>query len=552
MSAASTALRAFIARNTAELLAGAFAIGWFFYLGYGATLAPTNIAWMLRGDWAAYLWGFAFYRNAEWLWPVGNTPNLFFPFGTSTGLTDANPWVSLLFKALSPVLPERFQFSGMWYLLCFVLLAVMGARIAASLSEDKWLRALSGALLVVSPLLPSRNGHIALCAFFFVAAGVHLNLAPARTRGDALRLARHACLWLAWAAGTHGYLSAMLLALSIAAAVRLAAIERVLRAREAALAVAGFVAIVLGVYWLFGFIGGPPTAPGGGFGRFSSDLSAFINPMGWSRFVPAIRVRPTQGEGFAYLGLGVLGLLAVRVALSARAPASVAHALRRHWPLLVAVFAMWLYALSHRVSLRGEGVLYLGELYAPFKNVTGIFRSSGRFAWPLYIVLVAVAVSAAARFKDARIGRAVLLVAVLLQASELKASRLDFHEVALRPLKHPAWAASAASYEHLALAPLHLLWTCPYDPKLVNRLAYEAYRRRWTFNSGNFGRKPPDAKQLCDAPIVPDRSTIYVPARRHQRQLERAGFSCGPLDGLTVCVASDRPSPLLAALRAPR
>lgn len=555
MLAASTALRAFIApfiaRSSSELFAGAFAIGWFFYLGYGPTLWPTNIAWLLRGDWAAYLWGFTFYRNADWLWPLGNTPNLFFPFGTSTGFTDANPWASLLFKALSPVLPEHFQFFGSWYLLCFVLFAVMGARIAASFSADKVIGALSGALFVVSPLLPSRNGHIALCAFFFVAAGVHLNLAPARTRDEALRSAKHACLWLAWAAGTHGYLSAMLLALSIAAVVRLAAVERVLRAREAALIVAGYVAIVLFVYGLFGWIGwGSVKLTGGGFGAFSSDLVALVNPMGWSRFMPNVPMKPKQVEGFAYLGLGVLVLLAVRVASSLRDPKGVANALRRHWPLVAVVVAMWLYSLSFRVKFQGENVLELKALYAPLRALTGVFRSSGRFAWPLYIMLLAVAVSAAARFKDARVGRAVLLVAVLLQASELKASRLDFHKVALRPLEHSAWAASAASYEHLALVPVNLLWVCPYDHKLVNRLAYEAYRRRWTFNSGNFGRKPPDPKALCHAPVVPDPATIYVTGtKRPPQTLTQAGYVCGRLDGLRVCVTGERATPLLTALR---
>jgi hypothetical protein len=537
-------------RSSAELFACAFAVAWFFFIGYGPTLRPTNIAWMLREDWAAYFWGFTFFRNAEWLWPIGNTPNLFWPHGTSVGFTDANPWASLLFKVLSPVLPEHFQFSGMWYLLCFVLFALLGARIAASFTDDKIRRALSGALFAVSPLLPSRNGHIALCAFFFVAAGVYLNLAPARTRADALRLSLHACLWLAWAAGTHGYLSVMLLALSIAACVRLSAVERLLRAGEAALIVAGFVATVLGVYWLFGYIGWRPTElTAKGFGEFSGDLTALANPMGWSRFLPDVQVRPRQWEGFSYLGLGALLLLAVRFGLSARAPASVAHALRRHWPLAIAVLAMWLYSLSSLVAFRGETVLDLSALYAPFEWLTGIFRSSGRFSWPLHVVLLALAVSAAASIKDARVGRAVLLAAVLLQTAELKASRLDFHEVAFRPLAHSAWAESEASYEHLALVPLNLLWVCRYDHTLVNRLAYEAYRRRWTFNSGNFMRKQAGVKELCDAPIVPDPATIYVVGPRQRRTLTQSNFTCGPLDGLTVCVSSDRATPLLGALR---
>jgi hypothetical protein len=549
MRTAGSALKEGLQRSSAELFACAFAAAWFFYLGYGPTLRPTNIAWMLREDWAAYFWGFTFFRNAEWLWPLGNTPDLFWPSGTSVGFADANPWASLLFKLLSPILPLHFQFSGMWYLLCFVLFALLGARIAAVFTEDKVRRALSGALFAVSPLLPSRNGHIALCAFFFVAAGVYLSLAPVRSRADALRLSLHGGLWLAWAAGTHGYLSVMLLALCIAACVRLAAVERVLRASEAMLIAAGYVATVLGVYWLFGYIGWRPTElTAKGFGEFSGDLTALANPMGWSRWLPDIPVKPRQWEGFSYLGVGVLSLLAVSIGLSSRAPASVAHALRRHWPLAVAVLAMWLYSLSSLVAFRGETVVDLSALYQPIEWLTGIFRSSGRFSWPLHVLLVALAVSAAACVKDARLGRGILLAAVVLQAAELKASRLDFHEVAFRPLTHSAWAESEASYQHLALVPLHLLWVCRYDHTLVNRLAYEAYRRRWTFNSGNFMRKQRGVKALCDAPIAPDPDTIYVVGPRQRRTLAQSNFTCGPLDDLTVCVASDRPTPLLSAL----
>jgi hypothetical protein len=538
-------------RSSAELFACAFAIAWFFYLGYGPTLRPTNIAWMLRGDWAAYFWGFAFFRNAEWLWPLGNTPGLFFPYGTSVGFTDANPWASVLFKVLSPVLPEHFQFSGMWFLLCYVLLALLGTRIAAVFTDDKVRRALSGALFASNPLLPVRNGHVALCGLFFVVAGVYLNLAPARSRADALRLSLYGALWLAWVAGTHGYLSVMLLALCIAACVRLAAVERLLKAAEAALIIAGYVATVLAVFWIFGYLGWRPTElRSGGFGKFSGDLTALVNPMGWSRFLPSIPVRPPQGEGFAYLGIGALLLIAVRVVQSARAPADVTDALRRQWPLLVAALAMWLYSLSSQVTFRGQTVLELHALYEPFKSLTGIFRGSGRFSWPLHFVLVTLAVAAAARLKNAKLGCAALLTAVVLQAAELDPSKLDFHEVQLDRLEHSAWAESEAAYQHLALVPLNLLWVCRYDHTLVNRLAYEAYRRRWTFNSGNLIRKQAGVKALCDAPISPDPDTIYVADPRQRRILTASNFTCGRLDGLSVCVSSARPTPLLTALRA--
>src|SRR5262245_3823950 len=110
-------LAARLERNGAALVAGMLAVGWYFYLGYGATLNPSHIAWMYRSDWAAYLWGFEFFRNSAWHFPLGSTPELFYPFGTSVGFTDANPWLGVVFKLLSPLLPVDFQYSGLWFLL---------------------------------------------------------------------------------------------------------------------------------------------------------------------------------------------------------------------------------------------------------------------------------------------------------------------------------------------------------------------------------------------------------------------------------------------------
>jgi hypothetical protein len=538
--------------RAAELSACAFATGWFFYLGYGPTLRPTNIEWMLHDDWAAYFWGFSFFRNAEWSWPLGNIPELYWPFGTSIGFTDANPWMSLFFKLLSPALPVDFQFSGMWFLLCFVLYAWLGTRIGALFTEDKVRRALCGMLFAASPLLPSRHVHIALCGFFFVAAGVYMNLAPARARADAVRLMWQAYLWLAWAAGTHGYLSVMLLILSIATCVRLAAVERLLRPWEAALSVAACVAITLAVYWLFGYIGWRPmdlTAQG--FGEFSGDLTALVNPMQWSRLMPGMKLAPRQMEGFSYLGLGILLLLLVRVAATLRAPAAAWRAFCRQWPLVASVLAMWIYSWSSHVAFRGETALDVSALYAPFSALTDIFRSSGRFSWPLHVVLVCAALSAAIGIQNRGVSRFVLLLALVVQTGELKVSNLDFRGVRLNRLEHPAWKQSEASYQHLALVPLHLLWVCRYNHPLVNRLSYEAYRRRWTFNSGNFMRKQADARALCDAPVTPDAHTIYaVVGTRLLPAFPRSEFVCGRLDGLTVCVSAARLTPLLSALSA--
>ncbi len=551
MTTRERSVSAWAAEHGATLAACLGAVVWFFAAGYGPTLAPTHTAWMMRSDWAAYHWGFSFFRNADWAFPLGNTPELFYPHGTSVAFTDANPWASVLFKLLSPLLPLDFQFSGLWFLLCFVLQATFGVQIARAFSTDRVQHALGGLLFALTPLLPSRAAHIALSAFFFVTFGVALHIRPVVTREQAIRLLAGALAMLVWAAGTHGYLSVMLLALVLAFIVRLATSDRLLSPREGALAALACLALTIATYWLFGWRATDLTAEG--FGDFSGDLSALVNPQEWSRFFAKLPYRPRQWEGFLYLGTGVFFLLLCGLPLLARVtrPALTA-ALRRSWALVLVVFLLWVYSLSSRVSLLGETVLDLEGFYEPFSSLTGIFRSSGRFAWPLHLSLIALGVAVAGWMPRAWLGRTLLGVALVLQAAELDTERLDFSDVQLAPLTDPAWASAGESYEHLRLVPLHLLWVCQYDHRLVNRLSQEAYHQKLTFNSGNFMRKQAGVKALCKQHVGPgeaiDAETIYVLGRGYLGDFHGRDVSCGLIDDLTVCVANARDSSLRRAL----
>ena len=529
----------------------ALALAWFFRLGYGATLPPGRIEWLLRGDWAANFWGFCFFRNAPWSLPLGATPHLLWPFGTSLGFTDAVPWLALAFKPWSAWLPLDFQPYGLWLLLCFALQGWFGARLCAALTADPVQQALGGALFALTPVLPARNGHLALCALFFVTAGVGLCLRPLPSRRHAWRSFAGACGLLIWAAGTHGYLSAMLLALVLAYCVRAAWCERAVSSLELVLMAALALGVSVVTYWLFGYVGWKQVASAGGFGEFAADLSALVNPQRWSRWVRKLPFERRQAEGFAYLGCGVIALVVLRVGLWLRAPRASARAALRYWPLLAVVLPMAIYALSWDVRLLGKPVADLSEQYAPLATLTGVFRSSGRFMWPLHVALIAAAVSGCTALRIRALARVLLLAALALQASELKRKRLDFHAVELHRLRAPAWATLEHDYQHLELVPMQLKWVCRYEGDLINRTSYEAYRRKLTFNSGNAGRKEQALITRCrrkpKRTVAVDSHTVYVLHPAYRRFFVDA--VCGWLDGLVVCASNQRETALLAAQR---
>lgn len=540
------------ANHAGELGALLIASLWFAYLGYLPTLIASDVAWMIKEDWSAYYWGFAFFRNAEWSFPLGNVPNYFFPHGTSVAFTDANPWFSVFFRLFSPLLPADFQFSGFWFLLCYLLQAWFGAKLTGLYTKDRACRALGGALFALTPILPARTVHIALCGLFFLTAALGLYLRGARDTGEARRSVTVSLVLLAWAAGTHGYLSVMLLSLCFALYARLVLVDRALSsAWGIGSAVAGILC-TLCVYYLFGYIGFQEADLGAeGFGQFSGDLTAFFNPQGWSRFLPTLKHSPRQWEGFSYLGLGVLCLLLPSFALIAASPSTLRRRLYRVWPLLLVVLSMQLYAYSSRVAYLGKVVWNLEDLYAGLTPLTTVLRSSGRFSWPLHLLLVATCVICTVRLRRVWLSRTLLASALVLQAVDLDPAKLDFSAQPMQPLRASAWQTLGSDYQHLELFPLQLLWVCRYDRRTVDRLSQFAYLRRLTMNSGNFMRKVRHPKRLCERRLEHplDPKTVYVARRDRLQEFLDHGAVCGQLDGFHICVDGARQTPFAQALQ---
>ena len=275
-------------------------------------------------------------------------------------------------------------------MLSFTLQGALGARLVGRSIDSAWVQAAGGALCVLLPMLLARVGHTALCSHWLLLWAL---LLATRTPPAG----RWHWTVLALVAGmVQPYLAAMVLAIAVAALVGRSPWPL---ARRVGTLVATIAAMALG-WWLSGLfvLGGGDTFTEGGLGYFSMNLLALITPQGWSRFLPAVPVAgPGQeGEGFTYLGAGVLALVVLAVGLAVAARRSHRPAPPRVWPPLVgaAAVAMAIFALSPVVTF-GSRVLL--DLNGPWAAPLATFRSSGRFVWPLVYLLVVWAVVTVAR-----------------------------------------------------------------------------------------------------------------------------------------------------------
>lgn len=538
----------------AALLAGAVGLLWFLTRFHLAALDVTNIGWVMHGDWSANELGWLMFRRAPWRFPAGSIPGLLYPIGSFIGVTDSTPLIALLLRPFSSVLPTAFQFIGPWIAVCFTLQGVCGALLTSAFTEDARLQALGGMLFALSPVLDFRTNHASLCGQWLLLLALWLALAPLES-SVRRRISAISAL-VALSALVHPYLWAMMVPLAFALLVRLW-LERRARTATLVLSAAGMVVLGLAGFYGLGLIGHGLDAREGGFGFFSADLLALLNPMGHSRLLPDLPHGPGQYEGFAFLGLGLIFLVGLALVRAWRHRTALDRGVLRRWgPALAVCVLMAMFALSSVVTIAGHTVATARHLYQPLAHVTGPLRSSGRFIWPLHYLIVAMALALVFGWLRGRANLvlAVIVAVVAVQAIDtLRSPAWTAPTDRWNPLRSSRWDALAKGRTHVVLYPVQLQQGgCPYPeaqlPDLYSSATWLAYRHDMTINSGYVARTN-SAKMVayCQGLIANGQPTVaqdtlYLVAEGWQgRFAGRPDVQCERIDGVLACVSSTGP-----------
>lgn len=527
----------------AAIAAGIVGAAFFAWIAGVRILDPASIDWLRKGDWVPHHFGWHYFRIEPWHWPPGAVHGYYAPLGTSIGLTDSIPLVAYLLKPLSAWLPPQTQYLGPWLLACFALQGGLGARLVGRFVASAWTQLLGGVLFVLVPTLLIRVGHAALCAHWLILWALLV-----ATRPPARRFA-----WPGWAALglvsglVQPYLAAMVLGVLAGATASNDSGVPIGR-RIAALATA--LGTTLAGWWLSGLflLTGERSLTAGGLGYYSMNLLAFVSPEGWSAVLPNLpSATPGQPyEGFHYLGLGLLSLLAVAVAL--RAGGRVAPGPRMVTPWLLATcLVMTAFAVSPVVTLGSRTLLNLdGAWTAPL----ALFRSSGRFVWPLVYLGLVWAIATLARALPARATVAVLGLAVIVQAEDLHGAHQFRRQVAhdpsfhawLNPFDDPRWHEVAPAYARLALVPPPQCGDTPVPYEAAIGFTVD---HGLTINAGVVARRDERARasycetlarQVETAALADD--TLYVVSPQAAPAIAATGgdrVRCGEIDGVWIC-----------------
>ena len=308
-------------------------------------------------------------------------------------------------------------------------------------------------------------------------------------------------------------------------------------------------------WWVSGLflLGGERSLTAGGLGYYSMNVLALISPGDWSAFLPAL---PIAGdgqayEGFQYLGLGILLVLAVAIgmrALDRRPVGQISDEVPLWSPwLLVACLAMTAFAVSPVVTLGSRTIV---NLDGPWTAPLALFRSSGRFVWPLVYLMLTSAIVAVMRRAPGRLGLVVLTGAVVLQLVDLRGAHAFRRQVAHDPAFHSwsnpftdqRWQAVAEAYAHLALVPPPQCGAAPipYEGAIALTATHGL-----TINAGVVARRDERAREsYCraldadvDAALLRD-DTLYVVTPSAAAVLTTMGEGrvvCGAIGGVSFC-----------------
>jgi len=182
---------------------------------------------------------------------------------------DGVPLVALSLKPFNALLPEHFEYFGIWILICYTLQAFFAWKLLGKITDHAWHKVFGTLLFVLAPPFVWRiSPHFALGAHWLLLASLNLYLEP-RFRS------RSWILLVIVASLINPYLLAMTL-LFFGAALAKHYTNRELNIAEGLKTVALTVALLVFVMWQAGYfmVSGVGT---GGFGIYGTNLIGFLD-----------------------------------------------------------------------------------------------------------------------------------------------------------------------------------------------------------------------------------------------------------------------------------
>ncbi len=387
-------------------------------------LNPTNDKWIMSGydetDIISHYSGWLAYRNSDWGFPVGIAADMAVPEGMYISFTDSIPWVAIFFKLIRGILPETFQYFGLYLLGSYILQGIAGYKLIEYKTKNFVYSILGEVLFLFVPVFLDRSlRHTALSSQWFILFSIliwQMHKEKYRIRDYIFYM-----ILLVLAIGIHPYFLPM-----IGMFMFLSLIDDL--AQKKFLTIAYFFGNLIITYLAGRFIGVLGTGVGasrGGYGYFSMNLNALWNPTSiggyrWSAIIPVSPQMPGSYDGFTYAGAGILlGFIAVLVLVVIKGDIKkVPRVLKNNIPVIAVSVFCTLFAITNIVTFNDK-TLFTIKLPKVIEETCGIFRASARMFYPVFYLACFAIIITLWKYREMGKKRAVFYILLFLCALQI-------------------------------------------------------------------------------------------------------------------------------------
>lgn len=320
--------------------------------------------------------------NAHWLM----SSRMSHPIEMNFALFDPMPIFLLTIGKLSPLLPDKTQYFGVYFLACLILQGILGYLIlkkiilfSKSTSSQIEIYCVIGSIFfILAPYTIYRfQQHTALASHWIILLSIWVSLSTRSSQLMPWLFLNCAVVFLA--TGINPYLTLLVLisqSCIVFFDLRKTSVIQI-GYRLAALSV-----ITVAGFKLFGFLSASGVRDFG-YGLFSMNMLGPFSSNGWATLLPINLPDPTEGqawEGFNYQGLGILLLLGISMYLVVRLKPTEKHSFFfPYQAALLIVLISYLLALS--TTLTFSSIVFKPYVPSIIDHILSAFRASGRLFW---------------------------------------------------------------------------------------------------------------------------------------------------------------------------
>lgn len=449
-----------------------------FQLSYGfQIIIPTNINWLMTvyHDWGQHYLGWAYFRAEPWHFPIGSIENYNFPAGTNVGFTDSIPLLAIFFKLFSFLLSDTFQYFGIWFLSCHLLLGYFTFKLLNLFTKNYILIVVAVLLVSYNPIILYRALHPALCAQWLLVASMYFYLRNT-SKENVHKINKKQLFILVLSALINPYLFLMVFGFAVILPFKNYYFDKLISLKQFFLYIFSGLFIVFVSWLLIGMVSFSTTKTmevQNSYGLYGFNLNSFYNSSGWSSFFQALKTySPRQYEGFSYLGLGIFILIIISSIYLIYIASKKSLHIKKYYklfPFFLLIFIATIFAITNKVTINNTLLFdyYLPEIILKIGNV---FRASGRFIWILFYAILFYFLWILIKSKipeKAKIFLMILICSIQFYDTKLLLSKnLQPGDYKVLPLNEDKWTEISSNFQKIITYPLYnnsLLYNSDYQ-----------------------------------------------------------------------------------------